>query len=581
MRRIAIGFALVFCQLLCASSARAEGAALYIDADTVYQGMEQTYAQGYVPRVSGGAAHILLPLKTSDDAMGQIRVSPLIDMSEKSPFSHGNYEFNVNKADGVFLIALNLPLKPDRVNGAYPVAFQVSYAADGAAVTQEFTVYVTISDGHDPNWVEPTPGPAPEPVAGQLSIDSQSLYPGMDKPYAAGYMPTVADGRVYLVLPLIGETYDGSVTVYADLGELRDSPFVYGNYSQTVRGWGQYAFLLEIPLAKNRYNGAYPVTLKADYLDVTGKQCSQSFTIHITIADGKTPPDPGDAPKEAVERPELFISACAVTPKTVGGDEQFQVEVNIHNIGSIRARSVRLSFGSEAAGIIPVETNNAMHLANISDGESVAASFWLMTTKDVLAGNQPFYITLDYTDLYGGIYTNTRTFLIEVTQPAGMAYDPVSLPKEIPAGETATLPANVFNIGKSTLRNVTVTLTGAGLFPVSSVFLGDIPPGEAGYGEMKVFIGMLSMSEGYTESYGKTTGIYMISYEDDFGEQHLVETSVSTEIKKPVIEGEKEDGEKPDPAFQWWMSVLIGLAVIAILVTVMVISKFTRMMKMR
>ena len=54
------------------------------------------------------------------------------------------------------------------------------------------------------------------------------------------------------------------------------------------------------------------------------------------------------------------------------------------------------------------------------------------------------------------------------------------LPKEIAAGETVSLPANVFNLGKSTLRNVTVTLNGAGLFPTSSVFLGDIPPGEAG-----------------------------------------------------------------------------------------------------
>ena len=66
-----------------------------------------------------------------------------------------------------------------------------------------------------------------------------------------------------------------------------------------------------------------------------------------------------------------------------------------------------------------------------------------------------------------------------------------------------------FNIGKSPLRNVTVNLSGAGLFPTSSVFLGDIQPGQAGYGEMKVFVGMLSMTEGYTESYGKTSAVYL------------------------------------------------------------------------
>ena len=111
-------------------------------------------------------------------------------------------------------------------------------------------------------------------------------------------------------------------------------------------------------------------------------------------------------------------------------------------------------------------------------------------------------------------------------------------------GETVSLPANVYNLGKSTLRNVTVTLTGAGLFPTSSVFLGDIPPGEAGYGEMKVFIGMLSMTEGYTESYGPTTGTYTVTYQDDQGVSHAEETQVSAEIKQPVIEGGKDRGTK-------------------------------------
>ena len=133
---------------------------------------------------------------------------------------------------------------------------------------------------------------------------------------------------------------------------------------------------------------------------------------------------------------------------------------------------------------------------------------------------------------------------MHVTQPAEMSYDSVSLPREVTAGETVSLPANVFNIGKSTLRNVTVNLSGAGLYPTSSVFLGDIQPGQAGYGEMKVFVGMLSMTEGYTESYGRTTGTYVISYTDDAGEIHTVEQQLSTEIKQPVIAGEKTEAEK-------------------------------------
>ena len=482
-------------------------------------------------------------------------------------------------------MTLDLPLKADRKNGVYPVEFRCAYTdAGGAAYTQTFTVQVTISDGQDPNWAEPTP--TPPPVAGQLTIDSHTLYPGMALTYAEGYVPTILNGRVYIVLPLLGQTYDNRVTVTADLGELQNSPFVYGNYSQTVTGYGKYVFGLEIPLLMERYSGTYPVELRADYLDVTGKQASQTFTVYVTT-DGKTPPDPNEAPRQEVEKPELFISACKVEPETVGGEEAFSVAVTIDNIGAIRARSVRLSYGSEAAGIVPAETNNALHLPNIASEDRAEVTFRMKTTKDVLAGQQPFYITLDYVDLYGGVYTNTRTFLIQVTQPAVMGYDPVSLPKEIAAGETVSLPANVFNLGKSTLRNVTVTLTGAGLFPTSSVFLGDIPPGEAGYGEMKVFIGMLSMTEGYTESYGPTTGTYTVAYQDDQGVDHAEETQVSTEIKQPVIEGEKTEAEKEAEAeakraaSQWWISVLVAFAAISIIVAVIVVNKFARMMRMK
>ena len=588
MKKRIVGFVVCFALLLGFAhvALAAEGSALSINTGYDIEG--QTYGTGYVPTVGNDAAYIVLPLTTGQAGLSPLRVTPVFDAGADSPFSYGNYEFNVNWAPdkGIFPVTLDLPLKADRKNGVYPVEFRCAYTdAGGAAYTQSFTVQVTISDGQDPNWAAPSP--TPQPVAGQLTIDSHTLYPGMALTYAEGYVPTILNGRVYIVLPLLGQTYDNRVTVTADLGELQNSPFVYGNYSQTATGYGQYVFGLEIPLLLERYNGTYPVELRADYLDVTGKQASQTFPVYVTITDGKTPPDPNEAPRQEVEKPELFISACTVEPETVGGEEAFSVAVTIDNIGAIRARSVRLSYGSEAAGIVPAETNNALHLENIASEDSAEVTFRMKTTKDVLAGQQPFYITLDYADLYGGVYTNTRTFLIQVTQPAVMGYDPVSLPKEIAAGETVSLPANVFNLGKSTLRNVTVTLTGPGLFPTSSVFLGDIPPGEAGYGEMKVFIGMLSMTEGYTESYGPTTGVYTVSYQDDQGVDHAEETQVSTEIQQPVIEGEKTEAEKQAEAeakraaSQWWISVLVAFAAIAIIVAVIVVNKFARLMRMK
>lgn len=578
MKKMIVGMALFLVLMLAfAAMALADGDALYIDTENVYEGMAKSYAQGYVPTVSGGNAHFVLPLKSRDAAVTNITVTPVIDTSDASPFSYGNYEFNVAAdAGGVFLIKLSLPLKANRTNGTYAVTFRARYTdSAGKAQTQEFPIYLTIVDGRDPNA-------EPKDTAGALFIDSATLYTGMAKTYAQGYMPLVKDGKAYLILPLLGDTYDERVSVTLDLGQTTDSPFVYGNYSQTRSAWNSaYVFSFEIPLEKGRYNGSYPIIANAAYLDAEGNPATQSFTVYVTITDGATPPDPNDIPKQEAEKPELFISDCAIDPGTVGGDSEFTVTLAIDNIGNLRARSVKLSWTSEEAGILPADANNAMLLDNIASEESATASFKLKTTKDVLAGNRAFSVTLDYEDLYGGTYTTTRQFLVSVTQPVEISYDSISVAKSVTAGETFTLPANVFNVGKATLRNVTVTVEGAGLFPTSSVFLGDILPGEAGYGELKVFVGMLSMTDGYTESYGQTYGRYVITYYDDADEEYVVSLDFTTEIKAPVIETDTDKTEEEKPVIQWWVAVLVGFAVIAVLVTAIVMGKFVRGMRMK
>lgn len=448
-----------------------------------------------------------------------------------------------------------------------------------------------------PDTTYPTDTPdmdTPEPVisAGQLMIDSKNLYPGMNKTYENGYIPIVKDGNVSIVLPLIGKTQDGKVTLSADLGQTTGSPFVFGNYAQTREGGAPYVFTLTIPLASGRINGVYPVTLSASYLDANGSLMTQTFIIYVTITDGSEPVDPNavqDAvpTKETVDKPELFISSCEIAPASVGGNEEFEVTLTVENIGTLRARSVRLTYGSTSSGgdgaatassIVPVATNNAIHLENIADGKSETASFKLKTTADATSGNQPFSVTLDYTDAYGGVYTSSRTFLVAVTQPADFTYDDILtvIPESVTAGESFTLPANVYNTGKSTLKNVMIEVTGDGLFPKTAAFLGDIVPGGTGNGEISVFAGQVN------GGYGQTNGLYTITYMNEAGEEQKQEIEFSIEIKEMVLEtdGEPTD-ETQEPAFQWWVTILVGFAIIAVIVAVVVVAKVLRNSKMK
>ena len=98
---------------------------------------------------------------------------------------------------------------------------------------------------------------------------------------------------------------------------------------------------------------------------------------------------------------------------------------------------------------------------------------------------------------------------------------------------------------------------------------------------------MLSMTEGYTESYGKTSAVYTVTYTDDAGETHTAEQQLSTEIKQPVIAGEKTDAEKQAEEeqkramSQWWISALAAFAAIAIIVAITVVAGVMRTLKMK
>jgi len=75
---------------------------------------------------------------------------------------------------------------------------------------------------------------------------------------------------------------------------------------------------------------------------------------------------------------------------------------------------------------------------------------------------------------------------------------------------------------------------------------------------------------------------FFMAGRDDADEEHIIVVDLHTEIKPPVIDASKTaEPLEVQPVFQWWISVIIGFAAIAIIVTVIIVSRFTRMMKMK
>lgn len=447
------------------------------------------------------------------------------------------------------------------------------------------------------------PLPAHAASTVRLSIDDQNLYAGMTKTYSQGYTPTVANGVVTIVLPLItsGSIAGDIIRATPNLGSAEGSPFVFGNYQQSValtnqvvnNGGGTinaYYVRFDFALAAGRKNGVFPIETKIEATDTNGEPIEQSFTTYVTIADGKSAAetDTGQASQPAgsggpsASKPVLMVTACDVKPTVLKGDESFGIDLSIKNVGRRTAHNIRISIAGEDPNIVLLDDFGAQYLQALASGKENAFAFDMRVLPMALGGMHVMTVTIQYESTDNAAFTETAQFRIDVEQPLDLSYDPIKLPEKITSGESFTVPIGVYNAGLSAIYNVKCTLEVPGLI-AASTYLGNLAPEETAEKSMSIFATTIDS----TNRYGTSFGYYIISYEDADGTPHSESGELTIEILEPVkvTDEEKkaaeEKAEEQATLSQWWVSLLIGLAIIAILAAVIIVGKFSRMMKMR
>ena len=442
---------------------------------------------------------------------------------------------------------------------------------------------------------EETPGETggDTPAADPLTMDTEHWYGAMGKTIAQGYVPTVADGHATFILPILGSTQGQVIHIEPVLSA--GGPFVLGSYGIDVRRTSEKAtdekkeettqdvFLavLQIPLSDTRYNGVYPVTFTVTYTDVNGNAQTQTFSESVTITDGRKASSGSHSTAE--KRPLLLVDACTVFPTAVQGGGSFSVTLTMQNLGDKDAKNIRVILSDEEGAMICTDTLNAQYLDLLAVDMTTQLRFNFDVARAATAGPHYLKTEITYSDKSGGSYTEEASVRVDVEQPASIGYDPVTLPQSVSGNDSFEQLVYVYNTGYTTLYNVRVELSADGLI-CSTAYLGNLEPQQDASKAIKVYTTMLSG----TPSYGKTYGSVSILYEDEKGETHLAASmDVSTTLTEPVKVTDEEK-QKQEEALarqksfsQWWVSLLVGLAVIAILVAVIVVRRVLRELRMR
>ena len=380
-------------------------AALEIDTEHIYEGMDKAYENGYIPKIQDGAVEIVLPLKSTEPLRNNQLKAALDLGTGETPFVAANYEKlfpletvvpqNGGEAQQLYLVSFRVSLADHRSNGTYPVTVRLSaYDSAGQPVTMDYTVFVAITDG--PSEEPPAPPaisepekPTAEPV---VFIASSTLEPGA---------------------AMAGEPFTLKLTLQNSL-----STKSVENLLVTVAPENLMVNLREssnvIPIKRIAAGGSTTLELHFD-TDPAIPAEKQKINFHFQYDSNKALglSSEGSYILDVRQGADLSFDG-ATLPVKVFQEDTVTTSVNLMNTGKSTLYNCRVDYQVEG-----LSTGGTTFVGELPAGESKLAPTNLRVSKDQL-GEVTGTVTITYEDAFGQEYTKTAdlsTSIVEKPAP--------------------------------------------------------------------------------------------------------------------------------------------------------------------
>lgn len=387
-----------------------------------------------------------------------------------------------------------------------------------------------------------------------------------------------------------------------------------------------YFYLCEVKLTEDRINGTYPVTVQAEGYDMESRPVQLECRLFVTVTDGKEadsgsgdvpepegdpakeeflqeetgslPEDqeelpqeftengmetggnadflaggapeenPGETDPEVLHQPKMILEPNDLAEqKLVAGEETSLTAV-------FRNRSREESAYNLKVTAVPAQTTVALKTASfyfekVSPQETMEIPLEILISPQAEQGSVAVDFTFEYETEEATACTGTEQILLNISQPVQVTMEGFDLPETVFAAETSTVHLQIRNLGRAPVYNVQAELSGEGLFPMETIFAGNLDAGTSSDGTMRVYAGNRLMQEigqevegSEEEKYGPVSGTLTLTCEDAYGQQYSWSQEFSTVIQKPAVTELKVE-KTPEKTNQWWAAVFLLLALLA------------------
>lgn len=392
------------------ASAESQGnARLVIDNQNVYAGMKSSYARGYVPKVDGKRAVVVLPLIAKGKVSGnRITAAPKLGESENVPFVCKNYEKSVRlcrhkigkngRKKSCYLVVFSLALKRERYNGTYPVNIAVT-AEDGAGneICQDFTVYVTIRNGKKPGEEGASSGSGssenpPVLFAPKVLVDS---YHFSKKKVACGEK---FRAKITLRNTSKKEAVRNMLVTVSPEEQVELLSKSAGVYVERLAAGKTCQVSFVFKINGGAPAGQYGIGVAMEYADEKANAYTAQGTVKVS----------------AYQRAKIGIDPVSV-PREMKLGETMELQTQVMNLGRGRLRNVRAVM--EAEGL---SSSGSAYLGDIEAGASMSGTMELTAeglSGDSLYGTAQGKVTFYYEDEAGKELTEEQTFETAILSP--------------------------------------------------------------------------------------------------------------------------------------------------------------------
>ena len=284
--------------------------------------------------------------------------------------------------------------------------------------------------------------------------------------------------------------------------------------------------------------GTYTITATASYRDLDGNRYHQTFTLPLNL-------DSASASRNTI----LTIDSMEVLQESIRPGDIFTMRLTVKCSGAESYNLLsNVAFGTMSS-ISPISPTT-VSLGDLSIDDTVTASYQLLASGDVLAGQYPVTSTITYTNSRGETGTLSETFTILVD--GLIDFELLDVPTEkVPVGETSELEADLLLIGTESVQFVAIGVVEDGVIERvsgSDEYIGAVDPDSPIPFDIRYKVSD-DASEGSHELKLR------VQYRDHLNKEHEEEMSLDVEIGGVV-----DDLPEPQEGGIWaWIRRLLGL----------------------